>query len=262
MSTYILSTSPQAETPYYIKNISQNIYSIEELCFYIFHNLYLMDETIMNEDLCLWIETELKMEALARTLTKVISLPFTIKKFVYPIFATTGYYSYEELKEFAGQVKRFEEETDLMRRKMRADTLMENKLYVNAIKVYKGIVKRLDLQKDSPFFAGEVYHNIGCAFSRLFHTEDALHYFAKANDALHTQKSLMTYLYAYYLARTPIEYQSKLEEMGVDAATRDELQKSISEAIQDISEPEAPSEMEETLKRLTNEYQKSTGVSQ
>ena len=52
MSSYILCQTKKAEKPYYIENISTNIYSIEELCYYFYHNIYLLDESILNEHLC------------------------------------------------------------------------------------------------------------------------------------------------------------------------------------------------------------------
>ena len=52
MSGYILCQVKRAKLPYYIENISTNIYSIEELCFYFYHNIYLLDSTILNEELC------------------------------------------------------------------------------------------------------------------------------------------------------------------------------------------------------------------
>ena len=48
MSGYILCQVKRAKLPYYIENISTNIYSIEELCFYFYHNIYLLDSTILE----------------------------------------------------------------------------------------------------------------------------------------------------------------------------------------------------------------------
>ena len=49
MSGYILCQTKTADSPYFIENISTNIYTLEELCYYLFHNLYLIDDTVMNE---------------------------------------------------------------------------------------------------------------------------------------------------------------------------------------------------------------------
>ena len=58
MSGYILCQTKRAKLPYFIENISTNVYSIEELCYYLYHNLYLVDQTIMNEGLCSWIQSD------------------------------------------------------------------------------------------------------------------------------------------------------------------------------------------------------------
>ena len=70
MSGYILCQVKRAKLPYYIENISTNIYSIEELCFYFYHNIYLLDSTILNEELCFWIRDQLGLKKLAENLYK------------------------------------------------------------------------------------------------------------------------------------------------------------------------------------------------
>ncbi len=68
MSGYILCQTKKAERPYFIENISTNIYSIEELCYYLYHNLYLIDASVINEELCMWIQQELELPKLAAKL--------------------------------------------------------------------------------------------------------------------------------------------------------------------------------------------------
>ena len=64
MSGYILCQTKKAQRPYFIENISMNIYSIEELCYYLYHNLYLADHTVFNAtgsemslNLCIWLQS-------------------------------------------------------------------------------------------------------------------------------------------------------------------------------------------------------------
>lgn len=65
MSGYILCQTKKAQTPYFIENISTSIYTLEELCYYLYHNLYLVDSSIINEGLCTWISEELDLPRLA-----------------------------------------------------------------------------------------------------------------------------------------------------------------------------------------------------
>ena len=55
MGELFICNEPIAALPYYIEGISWNVYSIEELCYYIEHNTYLLDKDFMTEELCTWI---------------------------------------------------------------------------------------------------------------------------------------------------------------------------------------------------------------
>ena len=45
-----------AKTPYYIEKVGIHIYSIEELCYYLFQNAFLLDYTIMNTEIFDFVE--------------------------------------------------------------------------------------------------------------------------------------------------------------------------------------------------------------
>ena len=40
----------------------------KELCYYLYHNLYLADHTVFNEELCNWLRDELELVHLAAKL--------------------------------------------------------------------------------------------------------------------------------------------------------------------------------------------------
>lgn len=52
MAMYQLCRAKAAKHPFYIESIDINIYTIEELCFYLWKNVSLLDESILNEKLC------------------------------------------------------------------------------------------------------------------------------------------------------------------------------------------------------------------
>ena len=91
MSGYILCQVKRARLPYYIENISTNIYSIEELCFYLYHNIYLLDSTILNEELCFWIRDELGLKKLAQKLYSLLDDEVKVGDFILPIFKAVSY---------------------------------------------------------------------------------------------------------------------------------------------------------------------------
>ena len=66
--SYILCKTKTAKKPFFIENISTNIYSMEELCYYLYNNLYLIDDTLLNEKLCVWLKDELGLQGLSKKL--------------------------------------------------------------------------------------------------------------------------------------------------------------------------------------------------
>ena len=85
MGSLVLCHDKHAAHPYEISRIHCKIFTIEELCYYLCNNLYLIDYTIMNEQLCTWLEEELEMKDLAGMLRDVIRLNGSVEKFVLTI---------------------------------------------------------------------------------------------------------------------------------------------------------------------------------
>lgn len=260
MSGYILCKAPMASAPYYIQNIGINIYTIEELCYYLHRDLYLVDESLMNGGLCRWIGQELGMKELERRLSVLLehgTVP--LEEFVCEILRSVNYLSQDEMKTYRNKISALEKQSVPVREKLKGDCLMENRKYVNAIRVYRTVLEQVAGRPHTPRFSGSIYHNLGCAYSRLFQKEEALECFEKAYDCLHTKDSLKHYLLAYSNAKTPIEYESRMAEMKVDEQTRKEIQDAISEFYNSTDIYVQEYSVEGLLGQMTKEYHHNTG---
>lgn len=261
MSGYILCQIPRTSVPYYIESISTNIYSIEELCYFFHHNLYLIDRSILNPTLYLWLKEQLGLKKLSQKLQNAEEKKLDgIREFVYPVFKEINYLSYEDMKEYDNQVTKLEKELPYVRVKMKGDSLVENGMYVNALKVYQELLKKYERTETIPAsFIGNIYHNAGCAYSYLFQTEEALECFEKAYQLLQTEEALQSYLLSFYNGKTPQQYQQKLEELGVDIQVRQELQKKIDAVLKEKKPFISEDEIDGMIARMVKEYHRSTG---
>lgn len=70
---YITLCTIHTEKPYYIKEVNKNIYSIEELSYYLYNYLYLIDDTFFSDTLIDYIENELKQTTIASGLKQIIA---------------------------------------------------------------------------------------------------------------------------------------------------------------------------------------------
>lgn len=180
MSGYILCQTKKAQRPYFIENISMNIYSIEELCYYLYHNLYLADHTVFNEELCNWLRDELELVHLAAKLKQNLERNVSVEEMIYPVFKEINYLTYEEMKGFNSRIVTYGKEKAAVRQKRKGDALTENGMYVNAIRVYQKLLEREDLSEQRKGFAASVRYNLGCAYSYLFQMEKAQECFLEA----------------------------------------------------------------------------------
>lgn len=259
MSGYILCQTKKAEIPYYIENISTNIYSLEELCYYFYHNLYLVDETILNEGLCDWIRNELNLSKLASKLRNKLGKFSGVEDFLYPVFKEINYLTYEELKTLNSRIQKLDRENPLIREKEKGDALNENGMYVHAIRVYQELLKKDDLEEVREGFRESVYHNLGCAYSYLFQMEKALECFLKAYEEHHSRAALKSYLIAFHSVRTPIEYESRAAELGADKGLTDEISADLVNFARRPRVHVHNRNIDNMLERFTREYHRSTG---
>ncbi len=215
---YDLCLLKQAEKPYFIENIRTGIYSLEELCFYLYHNVYLIDESILNEGLCDWIRDELGLTRLYRQLYEQLEKQEGAAYFVLPIFREAGYLTHAQMREFQEQLAKLEVQSDDMKQKLRGDYLFRERMYARAIGEYRGILKRRNPGKLGTQFYAAVLNNLGAAYAGLFQFETAAECFRESYELSRTKETLRKYVSALPLFLDEKEYQERLAKLRVDPA--------------------------------------------
>ena len=94
-----------ARNPYFVEATGIHLFSIEELAYYLFENIYLVDERIVDEKLYSWIEWELDMPKLAEKLRAGKNTGTHVYNQVMVILQASDYYSEEELLELSEKIK-------------------------------------------------------------------------------------------------------------------------------------------------------------
>lgn len=259
MAGYILCQVKRADMPYYIENISTNIYSIEELCYYFYHNIYLLDETIINEHLCDWLRKELGLEKLYRRLYKILEEEQGTAEFILAVFKEINYLSHREFKKLNEALALLQRQPAVQREKKKGDYLVENRMYVNALRIYENALKKEDKEGLGQQFTGGIYHNMGCAYMHLFQFREAAQCFLKSYELLHTKQVLHHYLTAACMLgkETLKEACSRTETSPQE---EQEIMQNLLEAVKtEPDTPENPINPEKLLEQFIRDYHRSTG---
>lgn len=178
MGELILTSSNIAATSYYIEDASLNVYSLEELSYYIYNNAYLLKPDFINEGLAVWIRDEIGDKRLSDEIINLLKDEAGLHILVGHILRNNGYLTKNEVKDCLDTIQSFEGRTTAEAKKLRADFLFKNNRIADAIIAYENLLEEEKQMEDS--LNGDILHNLGCAQSRLFFFEDAIYNFDRA----------------------------------------------------------------------------------
>lgn len=216
MGELLLCNRPIAAMPYYIEALSLNIYSLEELCYVMEHHLFLLDEAFFDDELILWIEREVGEGELAENLRQSNRKELGVTKLVELILKATGYLDYQTESRMISQIKEMQHKSVFERRKMRADRYVENKKYINALLEYRRILQMEEECKKNPVVCGNIWHNQGTVFARLFLFKEAKECFETAYKYHMNLESIYAAMAACRYLGDEVQLQELTRKYGVD----------------------------------------------
>lgn len=242
MGSLILCHKKHARQPYEITRVHIRIHTIEELCYYVCNNLYLIDHTIMNRQLCDWIETELDMDELANRLREELSKNCSHEQFVIALLKGAVIYSVSEINKIQIRLDKFKNQKEVERAKFKADSLMESGEYEDAILVYQSVVNGTWDDSVSMQFYGHIYACLGTAYGRMFLYEEAAKAYKEGYRLCEEPDVLKAYLYCSMKSKAPEEYVKMLSGnssyLSMDAILKEELKRAKRDEDLDISDKE------------------------
>ncbi len=230
MGSLILCHSRRARQPYEILRAHVRIYTLEELCYYLCNNLYLIDYTLMNRALCDWLDEELGLTDLADELKEKLSMTCSEEQFVLTILNRSHIYGESELAKMEATLEHLKNQRDVEKQKYKADSLMNSGAYADAALVYQSMLNDTwDESVDRQFY-GRVYACLGSAFGRLFLYQDAAEAYQKAYDICDDEDMARAYLYCLKKTLPKAEYDQVIKGNGLFENLERDLKKEIRDA--------------------------------
>lgn len=182
--------------PFYNENIAIHIYSMEELCYFMEANTYLIDPCWVNEDLFVWLEREFDMAKLASDLRVTLRMKKDVFACAELIFDASGIYAQQDLIQVMGLLEQMRGRTKMERRKMSGDLFLEAGKYRQAAYIYLELLEDEYTIQMTEELKGNIYHNLGVVYAKLFLFQEAAQLFSRAYALQGRQESRDAYLYA------------------------------------------------------------------
>lgn len=260
--SFDLCSIKMAEQPFFIESIGTRIYSIEELCWFLHHNLCLIDESITSPALVEWIRDELGLKSLARKLSDALERPDRdVSYFVLPIFQEVSYLRPGESRQVRDELTRSQVRPQEERTKTRGDYLLRGGRYQAACTLYRGILDNRSAGKLSAPFYASVWNNLGCALARQYRFREAAEAFLNGWRMFRSRELMRKYVSTLPLFLSDEEYRKKLEEFGADSVLTGKIQEynaaaALKAADKTASRSQTDMDSTTVLEELKEEYRR------
>lgn len=234
-----------ATTPYCIPGLELNVYSMEELCYCIKENAFLLDFSLMNDGLIDWIERQCGLKNLARELYPLAHKNGSLSAFAMKILAYTGLYDESVIREIGQVLKKGAGLSSLEKRKSQIDHLVRQKKFLSALRGYDQLLEswgELEQDREQPPAAStraSILHNKGVALAGLMRYGQAADCFQAAYQISGEEDDYMEYLAARRMELPESDYVAFAAENAGNYQCVLQLEKKLEQLIQEWeSQPE------------------------
>lgn len=230
MGRLIETVGKYAQHPYYVAQTDTSVYCVEELCFTLCQNTFLLDRGLLDMKLAKWLEEECGLKELARPLYTLISQNGSPSAFV-GLILEYAHFGTEKKRQETEEVLRVSADMDAgTRRKHFADYLARGGHYAQALAEYEKVME--EIPSMNRVMRSELLYNKGVAFCRLFSFQEAAEAFlasfqenpehgeAAAGYLGALRMSLSEEEYIAFIADNPMWHEQSLEVEGRMEACR------------------------------------------
>lgn len=237
MGQLILCRTPRAAEPFYIESAKVNIYSLEELMYYLQSSRFVAREDFMNEIFVQWIEQQLGLLQLAELLRERLGEDQGLKDFFLPVEAANGYLTNSELQILNVQLQKYDHMSVLEAKKMYGDQFMHQGQYVQAICAYRLLLNDDAVIARQGHVAGDVWSNLGCAYARLQDYSEAVDCLIRGYALNHRMETLQEAVDAACLSKDPrllerltARFAANAEQICAERAHMEQLMEQTAQA--------------------------------
>ncbi len=201
-----------AKTPYCVPGLGVKAYCMEELCYLLKENAFLLDTSIMDDTLLRWMDEECGRRELSGMLYPLVHKRGSLSAFVVTIMEDTGFWSRETVARVEQILKQGAGLSRIEKRKSQIDQLVKKKKYMAALREYDVLLELWrEQEKEGEALPAvsclaAILHNRGVALAGLMLYERAAESFHEAWQVSESPEDYRAYLAAKRMELTEGEY--------------------------------------------------------
>lgn len=236
MGKFILCAGKLAEEPLHFPLTNCDVYSMEELCYYLYENIYTITGETFNRKMVVWLKEQLEMEEMADKLEYMIENKNSMTDIVVSLLCCTDYYTEDEIRDVIKIMNSINNLPLWGRRKMKGDNYLRYRKYTDAAKEYEKILHSRDAEELDVKEYGNILHNLAIAHVHTKTLRFAAQEFKEAYSRNNNEESLKQYLFALKLGKYEKEFA---EEIIYYQVSEDKVKEYLTELRDILNEAES-----------------------
>lgn len=178
----MLTATKQAKNGYWIEPLQKNVYSLEEINYFIYNHMELVYRDFFSAQLFDYIEKELLQPQMAADLRDIAERGGNTGEFVRYILNESRYYNSRELADVSSLVAGIDTMSKAERLKIQGDSWYRAGNYSSALKCYLEILRYQSPEEGNDSFYAKVAYAAGSVYARMFMCKSANSFFSMAYD--------------------------------------------------------------------------------
>lgn len=188
MGKVILCKGKLASKPFTVKATGRELYSIEEICYYVYNNIYSIDLGFFSDDLLAFISEELELPETAAKLKELLDTGHMLRDVVTFLLLSCDLYDRKQTESIVVLMNRLSGMTTWQKRAHIGYKLLAEGQYIKALRHFRGILKSEDLSEGD---YGKILFAIGCSLAHTASYKEAADCFYKSYLHSRNKKSLV-----------------------------------------------------------------------
>lgn len=203
-----------AAAPYCMAGLEIQVYCMEELCYCMRENAFLLDLSVLDEGLVKWIDEECGIKELAKELYPMVRKQGSLSAFVTMILEYTGLYDRQTMQEVEKVLKEGSGLSGIEKRKNQIDYLVRKEQYPTAVRRYDDLLSRWQEESEQGMempgarVRAGILHNKGVALAGMMEYQAAAECFREANEIEQNAEHYQAFLAAKRMELDESDYLS------------------------------------------------------
>ncbi|MCR5203105.1 MAG: hypothetical protein K6D02_08495 [Lachnospiraceae bacterium] len=225
MGKMILCKGKVATKPYKFKMTGTCVYSIEEVCYYIQNNIYLIKEEIFDYDFARWLSKELDLRLLSEKVLNLIREKADIKDIVVTLCCGCDYFTEEEMIDLIKVLDETHNLTEAGRYRLKGDNYLEKGELKKAKHAYQNVLTHMNITDKSKAEVSYVYNRLGTIYLKLFNYKSAMNSFRESYTLTKDFNSLAGYMISMRFGGKNMETIEEFEKMKISQQDMDKFER-------------------------------------